>query len=146
MKQLIMVVGLLCAVSAFADTTTTTPSTSTSTSEASAANQGNSQTITFTSPTESTTTVKNVPSIGAPALAGSNDTCMGSTSIGAAGVGIGITIGSTWTDNNCKMLKNAREMWNMGMKAAALARLCMDDDNREAMEQTGFTCPERKKR
>ena len=58
---------------------------------------------------------------------------------------IGIAIGKTYVDENCKTLKNARELWNMGQRAAALARMCMDDQNREAMEATGFVCPERKK-
>jgi hypothetical protein len=39
------------------------------------------------------------------------------------------------------MLKNAREMWNMGFRGAALARLCMDDLNKEALESTGINCP-----
>lgn len=118
-----------------------------STSDAS--NAGNNQAITIeaaTVPTETKVEVKNVPSVGAPALTSSNDTCMGSTSVGAAGVGFGITIGSTWTDNNCTMLKNSREMWNMGMKAASLARMCMDDKNREALEVTGFECPAKKEK
>ncbi len=41
------------------------------------------------------------------------------------------------------MLKNAREIWNMGFKGAALARLCMDDLNKEALEATGIQCPTR---
>lgn len=80
----------------------------------------------------------------APALMSSNDTCMGSTSVGASAVSFGLSVGSTWTDNNCLMLKNAREMWNMGFKGAALARLCMDDLNKEALEATGINCPERR--
>jgi hypothetical protein len=40
------------------------------------------------------------------------------------------------------MLKNARELWNMGMKAAALALFCTDDNNRMALEITGFVCPQ----
>lgn len=92
-----------------------------------------------------TTTVKNVPDVGAPALSSSNDTCMGSTSIGGSGVGFGISLGTTWTDENCLMLKNSRELWNMGMKSAALARMCMDKKNREALELTGFVCPQAKK-
>lgn len=79
----------------------------------------------------------------APALTSSNDTCMGSTSVGASAVSFGFSVGSSWTDNNCLMLKNAREIWNMGFKGAALARLCMDSLNREALESTGVHCPER---
>ncbi|RJF92142.1 hypothetical protein [Noviherbaspirillum saxi] len=76
----------------------------------------------------------------APALTSSNDTCMGSISMGANAVSVGLSFGSTWTDNNCLMLKNAREMWNMGFKGAALARMCMDDLNRQALESTGINC------
>lgn len=89
-------------------------------------------------------TVKNVPGIGAPNLTSSNDTCMGSVSAAGSGVGFGVAFGTTWTDKNCVMLKNSREMWNMGMRSAALARMCMDDLNREALEITGYQCPDRK--
>jgi hypothetical protein len=77
----------------------------------------------------------------APALTGSNDTCMGSTSLGAAGLAFGLSFGSTYTDDNCMMLKNARELWNMGFRGAAVARMCMDERNRQALEATGVTCP-----
>ncbi|HEX7649663.1 MAG TPA: hypothetical protein VF450_19865 [Noviherbaspirillum sp.] len=77
----------------------------------------------------------------APSLTSSNDTCMGATSVGASAVSFGLSVGSTWTDNNCVMLKNSRELWNMGFKGAALARLCMDPLNREAFEATGIECP-----
>jgi hypothetical protein len=66
---------------------------------------------------------------------------MGSTAVGASAVSFGVSFGSTWTDSNCLMLKNSREMWNMGFKGAALARLCMDDLNRESLEATGINCP-----
>jgi ABC-type Na+ efflux pump permease subunit len=88
-----------------------------------------------------TQTIKNVPSVGSPALTSSNDTCMGSTSGGIGVTGFGFSLGSTWTDKNCTMLKNSRELWNMGMRAASMARMCMDSENREALELTGFTCP-----
>jgi len=80
----------------------------------------------------------------APPLTSSNDTCMGSTSVGASAVSFGFSAGSTWTDENCVMLKNAREIWNMGFKGAALARLCMDKLNKEALETTGVMCPTRR--
>lgn len=86
-----------------------------------------------------------VASAFAPALSAGFDTCMGSTSGAVSSSVIGIAIGKTYVDENCKTLKNARELWNMGQRAAALARMCMDDQNREAMEATGYVCPERKK-
>jgi hypothetical protein len=87
-------------------------------------------------------TIKNVPSVNGPPLTTANDTCMGSSSGSINGPGFGIGLGSTWTDRNCVMLKNARELWNMGMKAAAMALMCNDDSNRAALEVTGFACPQ----
>jgi hypothetical protein len=85
-----------------------------------------------------------VSSAFAAPLTSGLDTCMGSSSGGAAGPGFSLSIGSTWSDKNCLMLKNAREMWNMGFKDAAFARMCMDPDNREAIRLTGGTCPQDK--
>jgi hypothetical protein len=131
----------------------TTQSNSQSTAEAN--NEGNNQSITFnqSAPAETTANVnysgtqsiKNAPSMGSPALTSSNDTCMGSVSAAASGMGFGLAGGKTYTDENCKMLKNARELWNMGMRAAALALMCMDSKNRDALELTGFTCPQTEK-
>ena len=86
--------------------------------------------------------LKTVPPVYAPNIITSNDTCMGSSSIGASGVGFGVSFGTSWTDANCIMLKNAREMYNMGMPDVAFARLCMDALNREAIELTGKVCPQ----
>jgi hypothetical protein len=86
--------------------------------------------------------INNTPSIGLGQLTSSNDTCMGSVSVGGSGPGFSIGIGSTYTDNNCIMLKNSRELWNMGMKGAAMALMCNDRLNREALELTGYICPQ----
>ena len=89
-----------------------------------------------------TVTVKNVPSVSAPALTSSNDTCMGSTSGSLNIAGLGLGGGTSWVDTNCKMLKNSRELWNMGMKGAAIALMCTDATNKEALELSGFVCPQ----
>lgn len=73
----------------------------------------------------------------APALTSSNDTCMGSSSAGAQGMSFGVSIGSTWTDANCKLLKNSRELWNMGNRVAAVSLLCTNEDNRYAISVSG---------
>lgn len=83
-----------------------------------------------------------VAAAATPIIVTSNDTCMGSTSAGISTVTIGASFATTWTDKNCVMLKNARELWNMQMKAAALARMCGDKDNLEALELTGYICPQ----
>lgn len=91
------------------------------------------------------TTVRNTPSMMGPNLTTSNDTCMGSTSGSVSIPGFGLGAGTTWTDANCVRLKNSRELWNMGMRAAGLALMCTDPANREALELTGFTCPQTQK-
>ena len=117
---------------------------------AAAAVSGSAAVVNFNTPEKQqieysgTQTLKNVPAVMAPSLTSSNDTCMGSTSGGVAVAGFGLSLGSTWSDKNCLMLKNSRELWNMGMKAAAMARMCMDDLNKEALELTGFVCPTKK--
>lgn len=153
MKKVVLATLFMVSVCLHAETLSTTmtlPSTSASDSTAQASNAGNSQSITFTSPgsvkttVEGTQTLKNVPSVSGPALTTSNDTCMGSSSGGFNAPGVGVSIGSTWVDGNCKMLKNSRELWNMGMKAAAMALMCTDPANREALEVTGYKCPAKK--
>lgn len=132
--------------------------TVTSGSESQASNAGNTQQIIFSSPGESTqrvvysggtesrvsgtTTVRNTPSVSGPPLVSSNDTCMGSVSGSLNVAGFGGSLGTTYKDVNCVMLKNSRELWNMGMRGAALARMCMDSENKEALEITGFVCPQ----
>lgn len=124
--------------------------TTTSTTTSEAVNAGNTQQIVFTSPGETSTkveysgtqTVKNVPSMAGPNLVSSNDTCMGSSSGAISAPGVGLSLGTTWTDRNCVRLKNARELWNMGMKGGSIALMCMDSENREALELTGFECPQ----
>lgn len=86
--------------------------------------------------------VRNTPTVVTSNLTSSNDTCMGSVTAGGSGPGLGLAFGTTYIDSNCVMLKNAREMWNMGQQTAAMARLCMDADNRTALELGGYTCPQ----
>ncbi len=70
-----------------------------------------------------------------------DDTCMGSGGLGVQGANVGVSLGSTWQDSNCVMLKNARELKNQGHDKAAKARLCMDEDNALAFELAGEPCP-----
>ena len=143
MKKLILSIALcVLTTTSFAQSSASpsTTTTTTATTNSAATNQGNAQAITFTSP--DVQTIRNVPSVSGPMLTTSNDTCMGSSSGSANGPGFGVSIGSTWVDKNCVILKNSREMWSYGMKAAALALMCKDTDNREALELTGFECPQ----
>ena len=149
MKKYIATLLILLNTTSWAQSTST--ATASPVSNSTATNGvGNAQNITFSSPASTTTTlngdttVRNVPAMGTTLLTTSNDTCMGSTSGSVVMAGFGIGGGSTYVDNDCKRLKNAREFWNMGMKAASLALMCNDPDNRQALEVTGYACPPKK--
>lgn len=149
MKHLSIAALLLLATAAMAQTNSTTAS-GTAMGNMQGNNQGVTQAIIFDSPGVATSninysgsqTIKNVPSVNGPNLTTSNDTCMGSSSAGANGPGIGLSFGTTWTDEQCKRLKMSRELWNKGMKAASLAMDCMDPAARAALEMTGTRCPQ----
>jgi len=74
-------------------------------------------------------------------LAAGEDTCMGSSSIGGQGVGFGLSIGTTWTDDNCRHLKNSRQLVALGFHRAATALMCVDEDVKNAMAAAGTPCP-----
>lgn len=84
---------------------------------------------------------KQTPNAYAPNLTSSGDTCMGSTSAGLGIPGISLAVGSTWTDENCVMLKNSRELWNYGQHLAALAMLCSNKNNFQAIEIANASDP-----
>lgn len=74
-------------------------------------------------------------------LAASNGTCSGSTSAGAQGASFGVSIGSTWTDIGCDARYDAQALQAMGMRSAAIARLCAKPEIAQAMEAAGTPCP-----
>ena len=145
------IIAILFFIPCLAVAQTAANSGSTASSRSNSTNAGNAQNITFTNPADSTTTlngsttIRNVPAMGTTLLTTSNDTCMGSTSGSVVMAGFGIGGGSTYVDDDCKRLKNSRELWNMGMKAASLALMCDDDNNRRALEVTGYACPAKPK-
>ena len=76
----------------------------------------------------------------APLVTG-EDTCMGSSSLGAQAVTFGLSLGTTWQDANCRRLKNSRQLVALGYPRAATALMCVDADVRHAMEEAGTPCP-----
>lgn len=69
------------------------------------------------------------------------DTCMGSSSVGAQAVTFGLSFGTTWQDDNCRRLKNSRQLVALGFHRAATALMCVDEDVRAAMIAAGTPCP-----
>ena len=54
---------------------------------------------------------------------------------------LGISAGMTTRDMNCERLKNAKVLYDMGMKVAAVSVLCMDKRVFESMLNAGTPCP-----
>jgi hypothetical protein len=90
------------------------------------------------------TTVKSPPpsAISPQFSAGTNsDLC----TIGVAGAVqtqiLGISAGTTFTEENCVRLKNAKTLYDMGMKVAAVSVMCQDEKVFDAMMNAGTPCP-----
>ena len=90
-----------------------------------------------------TTTLKSPPpSAISPSLSGGNsDSC----TVGVAGAVqtqiLGISAGTTSRDLNCERLKNAKTLFDMGMKVASVSVLCQDLRVFDAMLMAGTPCP-----
>lgn len=92
---------------------------------------------------ESTTTVKSPPPTAvAPAITTiNNDLC----TVGASGAVqtqiLGMSFGSTTRDMNCERIKLSKNLYDMGMKVAAVSLMCQDDRVFTAMMNAGTPCP-----
>ena len=92
---------------------------------------------------ETTTTLKSPPpSAITPTMNISNsDLC----TVGVAGAVqtqiLGISMGTTQRDMNCEKLKNAKTLYDMGMKVAAVSVMCQDKRVFDAMLMAGTPCP-----
>ena len=92
--------------------------------------------ITSNSTVPANQTIKNVPSVFSPGLAAAGlETCLGSVSGGGAFVGTGFSFGTTIPDPGCAARLDARTLWSMGLKKAAVARLCLNGDIYRAMPE-----------
>lgn len=54
---------------------------------------------------------------------------------------LGISMGQTVRDMNCEKLKNAKTLYDMGMKVAAVSVMCQDKRVFDAMMNAGTPCP-----
>lgn len=84
---------------------------------------------------------ESVPNVYAPNLSTTlTETCMGSTSAGAASFGFGASFGSTWSDEDCVRRLDARQMAALGEIAIAKEMMCASDTVREAAKKAGRPC------
>ena len=98
---------------------------------------------TVTTKSETTTNLKS-PSASAiiPTMNNANsDLC----TVGIAGAVqtqiLGLSAGKTVRDMNCERLKNAKTLYDMGMKVAAVSVMCQDKRVFDAMMHAGTACP-----
>lgn len=82
------------------------------------------------------------PSAISPAVTNiNNDLCV----VGASGAVqtqiFGMSFGGTTKDMNCERIKLAKNLFDMGMKVAAVATLCQDRRVFDAMMNAGTPCP-----
>lgn len=77
----------------------------------------------------------------AASLTASQETCMGSRSFGLQAVSFGLSVATTWPDRQCRRIRNARALEDMGYRSAAIALLCQDEEVFEAMQRAGTPCP-----
>lgn len=131
---LLLALALTCTIGQAQTNANSTQSTSVGSTSQSASAIGQGSAIGNTVFNSESTTAKQTPSSFAPNLTTSNDTCMGSSAVGAGAPGFSVSVGSTWVDKNCVRLKNSRELWNMGQRLASLALMCNDPENRDAIE------------
>jgi hypothetical protein len=91
-----------------------------------------------------TTTVKSPPpsAISPQISANTNsDLCTVGVSGAVQTQILGISMGSTVRDMNCEKLKNAKTLYDMGMKVAAVSVMCQDKRVFDAMMNAGTPCP-----
>jgi len=83
------------------------------------------------------------PTAIAPAMmsGGNNDLCTVGVSGAVQTQILGVSSGGTVRDMNCERLKNAKTLYDMGMKVAAVATLCQDRRVFDAMWNAGTPCP-----
>jgi len=119
------------------NTSTSTNTNTNNTTVNSTANNNNNNTSDITQEV-----ITAPPSAIAPSLqSGGNDTCTVSYSAAVQTQILGMSGGGHIRDMNCERLKNAKTLYNMGMKVAAVALMCQEETIFKAMEMAGTPCP-----
>jgi len=96
-----------------------------------------------TSRSTTETTLKSPPPTAvAPAVTTiNNDVCAVAASGAVQTQILGISMGGTMRDMNCERIKLSKNLYDMGMKVAAVATLCQDERIFTAMMAAGTPCP-----
>jgi hypothetical protein len=132
MKKIIFIIGIFWFCSTYAEESTEESTVDPIITES-----------TVTTNTNSTTELKSPPASAiSPTINTSNsDLC----TFGVAGAIqtqiLGISTGTQVVDENCERLKNAKTLYDMGMKVAAVSVMCQDERVFSAMMNAGTPCP-----
>jgi len=105
---------------------------------------GQTNTTTTTSTNTSSTNQKSIPvgNASAPSMSSySQDLCTVGVGFGVQTLGLGISGGTYFTDQNCERMKLSKLLYDYQMRVAAVAILCQDDRVFSAMEHAGTPCP-----
>ena len=88
-------------------------------------------------------TDKTPPTASAPSVVINNtDVCKSAKSAAVQTQILGISMGTTITEENCVTLKRAKTLYDMGMKVAAVSVMCAGSDQVfDAMMNAGTPCP-----
>ena len=126
MRKLLTMLVLVCGTAVAQTDPIITQSTSTTTTNGS-----------------TTTTVKSPPpSAISPAITIiNNDVCAVAASGAVQTQILGISMGGTTKDLNCERIKLAKNLYDMGMKVAAVSVMCQDRRVFDAMMDAGTPCP-----
>ena len=102
-----------------------------------------SSTSSVTSSTTTKSTVKtNPPSAISPSINASNsDLCTVGVSGAVQTSIIGISTGQAYTSASCSRRKDAKILFDMGMKVAAVSLMCQSRDVFDSMKKSGTPCP-----
>jgi hypothetical protein len=157
MKRLFIL--LLCSNIALADSTnsgandiqqTNTSGTNTSISggysqETSTTYQSGSSSNTTSTTNNSTSNAASRQPVGSAASPSmsvySQSSCVIPLSLGVTTIGLGLSYGNYYIDEQCEARMDAALLNRLNMKVAALARLCQDPKIFYSMEQAGSICP-----
>ena len=136
-KMFAAFVMLFLATAAYAQETTTT-----TTNPAATVIENINDTTVDSNSTSTTTVISPPPSAISPSINNANsDLCTVGVSGAVQTQILGISSGMTVRDMNCEKLKNAKTLYDMGMKVAAVSVMCQDPRIFTAMMNAGTPCP-----
>jgi hypothetical protein len=95
---------------------------------------------TFTSPSDTTARIENVPAVSAPGVVTAHNCALGA-SVGVGAVGGGISIGGSYVDKNCERISQAAALNTLAGRDAALIHLAQNADMCKSLRAAGTISP-----